>query len=66
MERLKQATALTPAEARRVEKIKAGLGYVPGVWLGSRVVRWMKSLPAVDIDRERTVDGPKNRMAQSP
>jgi hypothetical protein len=66
VDRLKQATALTPAEARRVEKIKTALGYVPEVWLAARVVRWMKSLPPVDIDRERTVDGPKSRRAESP
>jgi hypothetical protein len=66
VDRLKQVTALTPAEARRVEKIKTALGYVPEVWLAARVVRWMKSLPPVDIDRDRTVDGPKSRRAESP
>jgi hypothetical protein len=66
VDRLKQAAALTPAEARRLEKIKTALGYVPEVWLATHVAQWMKSLPEGDIDRARTVDGQKSGIADSP
>jgi hypothetical protein len=54
VDRLKQATALTPAEARRLEKVKTALGNVPEVWLTKRVIGWVKSA-RTDIDPDPTI-----------
>jgi hypothetical protein len=61
---LKQATALTPAEARRLEKIKTALGYVPEVWLAKRVIRWVKS-SQMDNDQDPT-DAHVERRLEAP
>jgi hypothetical protein len=62
--RLKQAIALTPAEAQRLEKIKTALGYVPEVWLAKRVIRWVK-LSHMEIDQDPT-DAHIERPVEAP
>jgi hypothetical protein len=62
--RLRQAIALTPAEAQRLEKIKTALGYVPEVWLAKRVIRWVKS-SRMEIDQAPT-DAHIERPVEAP
>ena len=64
--RLRQATALTPAEAQRLEQLKTVLGYLPEVWLAKQVIGFVSSVPAPDIEQQRSFHERRQQRFETP
>lgn len=64
--RLREATALTPEEARRLEQLKTVLGYLPEVWLAKQVIGFVKSVPAPGIEQQRSFHERRQQRFQTP